>query len=170
MNRWYLALIVFLSTGIGVADGFAQADAPAAGADEQDTPGLTLPETTRLRIRVSLMAGYIHDAATAALGFENQGRLGYGIIGLFGDVSQKLSYVFEINPVNEGQPLPACAEEGFFYTNTPQPFGPQVACEPDGRLHVDDYRFVALDPMNQQGPVRQAYLQLSERRVRDAVW
>ena len=160
MNRWCVATIVVLLSGVLMSDGYAQTDQsdPTEETQAEQRAGSTLPDTANLRIRLSFMAGYIHDAAVATLGFEKQGRVGYGIISLFGDLSENLSYMFEINPVSEGEPLPACSEEGFFYPNTPQNFGPQVACEPDGRLRVDDYRFIALDPMNQQGPIRQGYL------------
>ncbi len=163
MSRWNLALFVLVLSGALASNGYAQTEQTKTEeetekAEEESKSGFALPETDKLRIHVSLMAAYIHDPAVATLGFENQGRLGYGIIGLSGDLSERFGYMFEINPVDEGQPLPACGEEGFFYPNTPQSFGPQVACVPDGRLRVDDYRFTALDPMNQQGPIRQAYL------------
>ncbi|HAK55283.1 MAG: hypothetical protein QF463_15605 [Vicinamibacterales bacterium] len=137
----------------------------AVQEDEAAASGFALPDSDKLRIRLSFMAGYIHDAAVATLGFEKQGRLGYAIIGLFGDLSERVSYLIEINPVNETRPLPACGEEGFFYPNTPQAIGPVVECEPDGRLRVDDYRFVALDPVSQQGPIRQAHVQYGGDRL-----
>ena len=127
-------------------------------SNEGQIAGFTLPDTAKFRVRLSFMAGYIHDSSVATLGFEKQGRLGYGIVSLFGAISENVKYMFEVNPVNESQPLPSCGEDGFFYPNTTQNFGPKVDCEPDGRLRVDDYRFIALDPMNQQGPIRQAYL------------
>ncbi len=158
-----VALFVCLLSGVLVSNGQTQVEPPDTEAtkeqsEDEQTSGFALPDTTKLRIRLSFMAGYIHDSAVATLGFEKQGRVGYAIIGLFGDLSEHLTYLVEINPVNESRPLPACGEEGFFYPNTPQDFGPQVTCEPDGRLRVDDYRFIALDPLNQQGPIRQAYL------------
>lgn len=164
-----VALFVVLLSGVSVANGYAQAEpaepgAPPTAVEGEQAAGLTLPETDKLRIHASFMAGYIHDAAVSSLGFEKQGRLGYATIGLFGDLSANVEYLFEINPVNETRPLPACGEEGFFYPNVPQDVGPRVACEPDGRLRVDDYRFIALDPMNQQGPIRQAYLRYSVGR------
>ena len=163
MKYWRIALSVALLSSVCVPSGYAQAETPdteATPEDSEDEQGLgfVLPETDKLRIRLSFMAGYIHDSAMATLGFEQQGRLGYAIVSLFGDLSESLRYLVEINPVNESRPLPSCGEEGFFYPNTPQDFGPQVVCEPDGRVRVDDYRFIALDPINQQGPIRQAYL------------
>ena len=166
MNRWYRALVVFLLCGTFISSGYAQTETTEGEeeSEEEQLPGFAVPETSKLRVRVSFMAGYVHDPAVATLGFEKQGRLGYGIVGLFGKLSESLSYMLEINPVNEGQPLPSCGEEGFFYPNTAQNFGPRVTCEPDGRLRVDDYRFIALDPMNQQGPIRQAYLRYGNGR------
>ncbi len=169
MSRWNLALFVLLLTGACASNGYAQTEKTktgeeAKGSEKEPESGFVVPDTDKLRIRLSLMAAYIHDPAVATLGFEKQGRIGYGIISLFGDLTENVGYMFEINPVDEGEPLPSCGEEGFFYPNTPQNFGPQVACVPDGRLRVDDYRFIALDPMNQQGPVRQAYLRYSSGR------
>ena len=167
MKHWRVALLVVLLSGVCVPSGYAQAEPPDTEATQEDSEdeqgsGFVLPETDKLRIRLSFMAGYIHDSAVATLGFEKQGRLGYAIVSLFGDLSESLRYLVEINPVNESRPLPSCGEEGFFYPNTPQDFGPQVACEPDGRVRVDDYRFIALDPINQQGPIRQAYLRYGQ--------
>ena len=169
MSRWNLALLVLLLSGAFASNGYAQTEKTktgeeADGSEKEPESGFVVPDTDKLRIRLSLMAAYIHDPAVATLGFEKQGRIGYGIISLFGDLTENVGYMFEINPVDEGEPLPSCGEEGFFYPNTPQNFGPQVACVPDGRVRVDDYRFIALDPMNQQGPVRQAYLRYSSGR------
>jgi len=169
MSRWNLALLVLLLSGAFASNGYAQTEKTktgeeADGSEKEPESGFVVPDTDKLRIRLSLMAAYIHDPAVATLGFEKQGRIGYGIISLFGDLTENVGYMFEINPVDEGEPLPSCGEEGFFYPNTTQNFGPQVACVPDGRVRVDDYRFIALDPMNQQGPVRQAYLRYSSGR------
>ena len=169
VNRWNVALFVLLLSGAFVSHGYAQTEKTktgeqAEGPEQEPESGFVLPDTDKLRIRLSLMAAYIHDPAVATLGFEKQGRIGYGIISLFGDLNENIGYMFEINPVDEGEPLPSCGEEGFFYPNTPQNFGPQVACVPDGRLRVDDYRFTALDPMNQQGPIRQAHIRYSSGR------
>lgn len=137
---------------------------PPSGAEETlPAPGLVPPDSDRIRVTLSFMGGYIHDSSVASLGYERQGRLGYGIVNVSGRLTDALSYVFEVNPVNESSPLPACGEEGFFYPNTPQDFGPKVACHPDGRIRVDDYRSVAFDLMNQQGPIRQAYFQYDTR-------
>ena len=145
-----------------VVGGVDPAPDPEPVTDQTETeaqlPGLALPDSDKFRVTLNFMAGYIHDSSVATLGYEKQGRIGYGIINISGRMNDNLSYVLEVNPVNESSPLPACGEEGFFYPNTPQNFGPRVLCDPDGRLRVDDYRSIALDPMNQQGPIRQAYL------------
>ena len=162
-----VALSTVLLSGAVVTNGYAQTEPEAVQqtVEDEQAAGFAVPDSDTLRIRLSFMAGYIHDSAVASLGFEKQGRLGYAIIGLFGDLSEQVSYLIEINPVSETRPLPACGEEGFYYPNVPQDLGPQVVCEPDGRLRVDDYRFVALDPVNQQGPIRQAYLRYGAGRV-----
>ena len=172
-------LVAFLTVSVQVF-AFAQSDqgkdpepvAAVAGADpapdpepaveqaEADvrSPRLAMPDSDKLRVTLNFMAGYIHDWSVGALGYERQGRIGFAIINISGRINDDFSYVLEVNPVNESSPLPACGEDGFFFPNTPQNFGPRVQCDPDGRLRVDDYRSIALDPMNQQGPIRQAYL------------
>ena len=125
--------------------------APSSGG------GVPVPESERLKINVRFLAGYGVDESQYGLGNESQGRVGYAIIELSGTISDRLSYRLDINPVYELQPLPACGEENYFYPNTPQAFGPAVTCDPDGRVRVDDYKFIALDLMNQQGPIRQAH-------------
>ena len=138
-----------------------------AGVPKGDqTQGLGLPEGERFRLSLRFLAGYGFDGAQATLGLEKQGRIGYFIIGLSGSLNDRFSYRAEINPVNETGPLPACGEEGFFFPNTPQNFGPHVRCNNDGHTRVDDYRFVALDPVHQQGPMRQAYLDYTPRPFR----
>ena len=103
------------------------------------------------------MGGYTHDSAQASLGFEKQGRVGYATVGLSGQLNDRFRYLIEINPINETQPGVSCGEDDYFYPNAAQSFGPRVACDNDGRNRVDDYRFVALDSLLQQGPIRQAY-------------
>ena len=120
--------------------------------------GRVVSEDDRLRVKVRFMAAYGHDSAQASLGLEKQGRVGYAIVNLSGSISERLSYVFEINPITETSALPACGEKNFFFPNSPDAIGPTVGCDPDGRTRVDDYRFIALDLVNQQGALRQAYL------------
>ena len=120
--------------------------------------GRVVSEDDRLRVKVRFMAAYGHDSAQASLGLEKQGRVGYAIVNLSGRISERLSYVFEINPITETSALPACGEKNFFFPNSPDAIGPTVGCDPDGRTRVDDYRFIALDLVNQQGALRQAYL------------
>ena len=167
VKRWSLTLLALLLLGGFVATGHAQTEQTQTEDESADEsrPGFAIRDTETFRVRLSLMAAYVHDAALASLGFENQGRIGYGIVTLLGDLGDHFGYVFEVNPVNEGQPLPSCGEEGFFYPNAPQNFGPRVVCVPDGRLRVDDYRSIALNPMNQQGPIRQAYLRYGRGRI-----
>lgn len=122
-------------------------------------PGFALPNSDRLRVTLSGMFGYTFDPAQAPLGYDRQARPGYLIIGLSGRLNASLRYVASINPVMENEPLPACGEDDHFFPNTPQNFGPNVACHNDGRMRVDDYRFIALDPVIQSGPIREAYLE-----------
>jgi hypothetical protein len=143
------------------APGFSPVNqAHSSQQDQQpESPGLKPPETDKLRIAVRFLAAYGSDKSQESLGLENQGRVGYAIVGLSGHLGGRFSYLFEVNPVHETQPLPSCGEPRYFYPNTPQAFGPNVVCDNNGRLRVDDYRFIALDAVNQQGPIRQAYLE-----------
>jgi hypothetical protein len=124
----------------------------------QQSSILKLPNSERFRFGLRLLAGYGNDSSQSALGFERQGRIGYAIFDVFGKINNHLSYRVEINPVDEAKPLPACGETDYFFPNMPQNVGPNVFCHNDGRLRVDDYRFMALDPLIQQGAIRQAYL------------
>jgi hypothetical protein len=146
--------------------GTAAAQEADSGA-EPAPPGLVLPDSNRLRIGVRFMAGYGHDQAQFGLGFEKQGRVGYAIVDLWGALNDRVAYRFSFNPVDETEPLPACGEEGYFYPNDPAflgSTGPNVTCDPNGNRRVDMYKFIALDPINQQGPIREAWVsfQLAE--------
>lgn len=141
-------------------------DSGAAGPQPDHTDGLTLPQGEKFRLALRFLAGYGFDGAQATLGLEKQGRVGYAIVGLFGKLDTHFSYLVEVNPVDESVPLPACGEQDFFFPNMPEAFGPNVHCENDGRVRVDDYRFIALDPLRQQGPVRQAYLDYTAQSLR----
>ena len=142
-----VAALVFVATS-GAA--FAQDPQP-------DGTGLKIGEGDKLRVGIRFLAGYGADKSQESLGLENQGRVGYAVVRLSGKLSDRFSWFFEFNPVNETQPLPSCGEPRYFYPNTPQAFGPNVVCDNNGRLRVDDYRFIALDTVGQQGPMRQAY-------------
>ncbi len=147
-----------------VDEGIDDAEEESEAQPEAHTQGITPPNSDRLRIKISMMASYLHDPAIATLGFEKQGRVGFVIVELSGRLNDRFGYHLEINPVDETMPLPACGEENFFYPNDPSnvSIGPSVECETDGRLRVDDYRFLALDPVQQQGPIRQAYLEYDD--------
>ncbi len=132
----------------------------STGADPQaNDSGLKIPESDKLRIGVRFLAAYGGDKSEESLGLENQGRIGYAIVRLSGRLGERVNWLFEVNPVHETEPLPSCGEPRYFYPNTPQAFGPTVVCDTNGRLRVDDYRFIALDTVNQQGPIRQAYVE-----------
>jgi hypothetical protein len=155
MSRGLTCLtVIALLLSFGVAALPAQQ--PEHGAAKE---GFSVPNSERFRISVQLAMGYIWDEAeNARLGFEAQGRVGWAIVSLFGKLSDRFSYRIEVNPVNESSPLPACGTPTFFYPNAAQNIGPNVRCENDGDKRVDDYKFIALDPLPQQGPIRQVYV------------
>ena len=143
-------------------------DAPVSPSREQG--GLAAPDSERLKVQLDLLAGWSYDGANASLGFEQQGRVGYAIVTLHGRVHPRVSYHVAINPVDEVEPLPACGEPDYFYPNEPTflyPDGANIPCEPkNGNRRVDGYRGIALDLVRQQGPIREAYVDLD---ITDAV-
>ncbi len=157
----------------GVASASAQtlpssplsSDPTSDAAPESATgSGVSLPDSTRLKLSLDFMAGYGADMANAVLGFERQGRVGYVILTAFGDLNSRVSYRLAINPVNETQPLPSCGATGYFYPNDPQfLYGPStnISCDP---AYGNRRRWIraagsALDVVQQQGPIREAWMQ-----------
>ena len=131
----------------------------AQSIDDEAQPTLAIPNSD-LRVRFDLLGAGYWDYSQAPLGHEAQGRIGWAIIAISGKINPYVSFVAEVNPVNDSaRPRPACGETNYFYPNVPAPGpGPQVACVPDGRDRVDLYRFVGLDPLTQQNSVRVAVI------------
>ena len=123
--------------------------------------GITFDQSERIKFGGELMAGWSHDGAQAALGFEKQGRIGWAILTVSGKVSDRIRYVVSVNPVSETSARPACGEKDFFFPNDPNLFatvGPIVKCdEEDGLKRVDTYNTFSLDYINQQGILREGY-------------
>jgi hypothetical protein len=113
------------------------------------------------------MAAFGFDPANESEGRGKYGRVGYFIVEFQGQLSPRFSYRASINPVDELAPLPSCGEPTFFYPNDPlflgqeiyaRGVGPNVSCDPNGRRRVDMYRGIALDPVDQQGAMRELWL------------
>jgi hypothetical protein len=129
--------------------------------DATDLFGFSLSQNERLKISGLLIAGWSHDGAQAQLGFENQGRISQATISFSGRLNDRVRYLVSFNPVNEVSSKPACGEADFFFPNDPQFYsaGPVVPCDPDdGHKRVDTYNTFALDYVNQQGPLREGYV------------
>jgi hypothetical protein len=145
-------LFVFLACAFGGPLAYAQT------GDDRPTDA-AIPSTDWLRVRFDVLGAGYWDYAQTTLGHEAQGRIGWAIIGLSGTINPYISYVAELNPVDDSaRPQPACGEANFFFPNVPDTKGPPVACVPDGRNRVDLYRFVGLDPLTQQKAVRVAVI------------
>jgi hypothetical protein len=133
---------------------------PESGA--VDLFGFTFDQSERIRFGGELMVGWSHDGAQAALGFEKQGRVGWAILNVSGRVSDRVRYFVSVNPVSETRSRPACGERDFFFPNDPNLFagtGPIVKCdEENGLKRVDTYNTFSLDYINQQGLLREGYL------------
>jgi hypothetical protein len=135
---------------------------PQTGDQGGTEIGIALPDSLKLRFTVDFLAGYGSDGTNTMLGFNRQGRVGYVIFALQGKAGTRLSYLISVNPINETEPLPACGAEGFFFPNDPKRlYGEDTAlrCQPkNGNRRVDAYRGIALDVATQQGPIREAYM------------
>jgi hypothetical protein len=123
--------------------------------------GWEVPQTERFKISGTFIAGWSHDGMQAQLGLEKQGRVGQATLAISGRLNERLRYHLSFNPVNEVSSKPACGEEFFFFPNDPSFYaaGPVVPCDPENGLkRVDSYNTYALDYINQQGPLREGYV------------
>jgi hypothetical protein len=146
-----------------VAPRFAAAQPPAAPEPEDATDlfGFRVAQTERFKISAVVIAGWSHDGMQAQLGFEKQGRVAQATIALSGRATERVRYFVSLNPVNEVSSRPACGEPDFFFPNDPRFYsaGPVVPCDPEnGFKRVDTYNTYALDYINQQGPLREGYI------------
>jgi hypothetical protein len=131
---------------------------PDAAASAQPAPAAS---NEKFNVEIDFMAGYGHDGAQAALGFEKQGRVGRATVILSGRPHDKFRYRLSFNPVNEVSSKPACGEPNFFFPNDPRVYsdGPVVPCDPEnGHKRVDTYNTYALDYIVQQGALREGYV------------
>jgi hypothetical protein len=132
----------------------------AAPAARAQTP-VPDPSQDKLNLEVTFVAGYGHDGAQAALGFEKQGRVAQATLTLHGRLRERFRYVLAFNPVNETSSKPACGEANFFFPNDPRLYsaGPVVPCDPENGLkRVDTYNTYGWDYIVQQGPLREGYV------------
>ena len=147
-----------------VSPAFAQQTAPSSedATAPVDLFGFKFNQSERYKFGGELVAGWSHDGAQAALGFEKQGRVGMAILSLSGRVSDHVRYYVSVNPVSETTSRPACGEKDFFFPNDPNLFaaqGPIVKCdEEDGLKRVDTYNTFSLDYIAQQGILREGYI------------
>jgi hypothetical protein len=162
LRLWAAALAVL--SVLSVAPAVAQQTPPPA-EDERapvDLFGFKFNQSERYKFGGELVAGWSHDGAQAALGFEKQGRVGMAILSLSGRVSDHVRYYVSVNPVSETTSRPACGERDYFFPNDPSLFaaqGPIVKCdEEDGLKRVDTYNTFSLDYITQQGILREGYI------------
>jgi hypothetical protein len=143
---------------------FAQPTAPAADPPNEavDFFGFKFSQSERFRFGGELVAGWSHDGAQAALGFEKQGRVGMAILSVAGKVNDRVRYFVSVNPVSETNARPTCGEKEYFFPNDPNLFatiGPIVKCDvEDGIKRVDTYNTLSLDYITQQGILREGYI------------
>jgi hypothetical protein len=144
------------------AQSAEQPPAPEPPDEETvDLFGFDIAQHERLKISGLLIAGWSHDGAQAQMGFEKQGRIGQATVTFSGRITDRVRYLASFNPVNEVSSKPACGERDFFFPNDPTLYvgGPLVPCDPDaGHKRVDTYNTYSLDYINQQGPLREGYV------------
>ena len=160
--RWVSLIAVALASSVPVSTVSAQTADPAQPPETGTTSlfGWGLQQNEQFKISGTFIAGWSHDGAQAQLGFENQGRVAQATISFSGRVTNRVRYLVSFNPVNEPS-KPSCGEEHFFFPNDPTFYvaGPVVPCDPEhGLKRVDTYNTSSLDYINQQGPLREGYV------------
>lgn len=154
--------MAFILFSVSAAFGQQPAPDPAPDSAPINLFGFTFNQNERMRFGGELVAGWSHDGAQAALGFEKQGRVGMAMLSVGGRVSDRVRYFVSVNPVSETRSRPACGEKDFFFPNDPSLFagiGPIVKCdEEDGLKRVDTYNTFSLDYITQQGILREGYI------------
>jgi hypothetical protein len=154
-------LTVAFCAALSTTSALAQENPPVTPADPVSVFGWDLPQDERLKISGTFIAGWSHDGAQAQLGLEKQGRVAQATLTLSGRITDRVRYLVSFNPANEVSSKPACGEENFFFPNDPSFYaaGPIVPCDPeDGLKRVDTYNTYGLDYINQQGPLREGYV------------
>jgi hypothetical protein len=147
-----------MTAGLLTAPASAQTTEPA---EPVSIFGWQLPHDERLKISGTFVAGWSHDGAQAQLGLEKQGRVAQATLTLSGRLTSRVRYLVSVNPVDEVASKPACGEADFFFPNDPSFYaaGPVVPCDAqNGLKRVDTYNTYALDYINQQGPLREGYV------------
>lgn len=170
-----LALLLLLTHAV---PALAQPQAPASPSTDEAPPrddedvdvfGVRVRQSERFRLSGEFVAGWSHDGAQAALGFEKQGRVGMAILTVSGRVTPGLRYHASLNPVSETTSRPACGETHFFFPNDPALYagtGPRVDCDAEnGTKRVDTYNTYSLDYIVQQGILREGYVDWTPARA-----
>ena len=174
MQVRFFSIGVALWAAVSVSSAQAQsqdgggASSPASRSQPRADPpetvsvfGWHVPQDERFKLSGTFIAGWSHDGAQAQLGLEKQGRVAQATLTVSGRLTDRMRYLVSFNPVNEVSAKPACGEEHFFFPNDPSFYaaGPVVPCDPENGLkRVDTYNTYALDYINQQGPLREGYV------------
>ena len=82
----------------GLGAGCPTGDAGSDANEPVNLFGFTFDQSERYKFGGELMAGWSHDGAQAALGFEKQGRVGMAILSLSGRVSDHVRYYVSSTP------------------------------------------------------------------------
>jgi hypothetical protein len=167
MRHWILVPVVLCVVSSLSRPAAAQTPDESPDAETVDLFGFGLPQDERLKISGLLVGAWTHDGAQAQLGYEKQARIGQATITISGRITPRVRYRASFNPVDEVAATPACGEADFFFPNDARIYlaGPIVPCDPeDGNKRVDTYNTYALDYINQQGPLREGYVDLGFSR------
>ena len=165
--RVYAALAALLLAVPGVAAAQTVTSTPVEPAP-LTIFGPQPAQTDRFKVSGEFVAAWSHDGAQATLGLEKQARVGMAILTVTTKVSPRVRFVVSTNPVNETASRPSCGKADYFYPNNPSLYtlpGPAVPCDvEDGLKRVDTYNTFALDYINQQGVLREGYLDVQMSR------
>ena len=155
-----VAFLLFLTA----APALAQQTAPPPEEDPGSVNlfGFKFNQSERYKIGGELMAGWSHDGAQAALGFEKQGRVGWAILSVSGRV--RITSGITSPSIPSAKPRRGRRAErrtiSFRTIRISMPAqGPIIKCdEEDGLKRVDTYNTFSLDYITQQGILREGYI------------
>ena len=88
-----VAVFAFVACAFGSAMGYAQ-------STDDSEPTLAIP-SSKLQVRFDMLGAGYWDFDQATLGHESQGRIGWAILGISGEINPYISFDAELNPVNE---------------------------------------------------------------------
>jgi hypothetical protein len=130
----------------------------AVSADDNATPKDRL-----FNVDIDLAVANVNDRSLMfSNGREHQTKLPYALLGVYGDVTNHISYRLELDGVNDSptpEPFTPTAATPFFFPNQTDPtFG--ASSSPQGFFKVDDYKNAGWNPYIEESVLRRAYVDI----------